>query len=55
LRSRRPQDNRADEPLITREELSQTLFAILDIGEDVARIKDILEEGTDGEVPEDDA
>jgi len=44
-----------DESLITREELSQTLFAILDISEDVGRIRVILEEGNDGEVPEADA
>ena len=43
------------EPLISREELSQTLFAILDINEDVHRIKVILEGGDDGEVSEDDA
>jgi len=44
-----------DEPLITREELSQALFAILDISRDVHRMRVILEEGTDGEVPENDS
>ena len=43
-----------DEALITREELSQTLLAILDLSEDVNKIKRILQEAIDGEDPEGD-
>ena len=40
--------------LISRTELTATLFAISDIRKDVERIKDLLEED-DGEAEEDDA
>ena len=38
-----------DEPLIVREELTGTLFAIADIREDVREIRDLLSEDDDGE------
>ena len=38
-----------DEPLITNAEVSQTLLAILDISENVKRIRWLLEEDGDGE------
>jgi hypothetical protein len=38
-----------DEPLISREELTGTLFAIADIREDVREIRDLLSEDGDGE------
>ena len=41
-----------DDPLVTREELSQTLLAILDIRENVARIRAVIEEDENGEDPE---
>jgi len=43
-----------DDDLISREELTATLFSIADIREDVQEIKRILEED-DGEAQEDDA
>jgi hypothetical protein len=43
-----------DDELVTREELTATLFSIADIREDVRKIKRILEEN-DGEAQEDDA
>jgi len=44
-----------DEELISRDELTATLFAINDIREDVRGIRRLLEEEGDGETPEDDA
>jgi len=45
-----------EEPLLTRRELSHTLLAILDISENVKRIREILdEEEPDGEDPEEEA
>jgi hypothetical protein len=44
-----------DEDLISRDELTATLFAINDIREEVRRIRRLLEEEGDGEAPEDDA
>jgi hypothetical protein len=38
-----------EEPLIVREELTGTLFAIADIREDVREIRDLLSESDDGE------
>ena len=38
-----------DESLLTREELSQALLAILDIRENVARIRAVVEEDDNGE------
>jgi hypothetical protein len=45
----------ADEPLIYREELTATLFAISDIREDVRNIWLSLREDEDGEATEDDS
>lgn len=42
------------EPLIHREEITATLFAISDINESVYEILRILREEDDGEEPEDD-
>jgi len=44
-----------DDALISREELTATLFAIHDIRKEVGRIRRLLEEEADGEAPEDDA
>lgn len=44
----------AEEPLIYREELTATLFAISDINESVYEILRILQEEANGEEPEDD-
>ena len=44
-----------DDDLISREELTATLFAIHDIRKEVGRIRRLLEEEADGEAPEDDA
>jgi hypothetical protein len=44
-----------DSELISREELTATLFAINDIREEVHEIRRLLEEEGDGEAPEDDA
>jgi len=38
-----------DESLLTREELSQALLAILDLRENVARIRAVVEEDDNGE------
>jgi len=43
------------EPLISREELTATLFAINDIREDVREIRIRLKEEGDGEESEDDS
>lgn len=43
-----------DEDLISRDEMTATLFAIQDIRLDVRRIRDLLED-EDGEAGEDDA
>jgi hypothetical protein len=43
------------EPLISREELTATLFAINDIRDDVREIRRLLEEEGDDEAPEDDS
>jgi hypothetical protein len=40
-----------DEPLISRDELTAMLFTINDIGVEVRRIRELLED-SDGEVPE---
>ena len=42
------------EPLIHREELTATLFAISDLNKNVRKILRILEEEDNGEEPEDD-
>jgi hypothetical protein len=44
-----------DDELISRDELTATLFAINDIHEEVRRIRRLLEEEADGEAAEDDA
>jgi hypothetical protein len=44
-----------DPNLISRDELTATLFAIQDIREDVQGIRDLLEDEEDGEAREDDA
>jgi hypothetical protein len=44
-----------DSELISREELTATLFAINDIREEVQQIRRLLEEEGNGEAPEDDA
>lgn len=44
-----------DQPLLSRDEVSQMLFAILDIRENTKRIRDILEEDGDGEDAEEEA
>jgi hypothetical protein len=44
-----------DPDLVSRDELTATLFAIQDIRADVRRIRDLLEEEGDGEAREDDA
>jgi hypothetical protein len=44
-----------DDELISRDELSATLFAIHDIREEARRIRRLLEEEGDGEAAEDDA
>jgi hypothetical protein len=44
-----------DEQLISRDELTATLFAVQDIRADVRRIRDLLEDEEDGEAREDDA
>jgi hypothetical protein len=44
-----------NEELISRDELTATLFAISDIREDVRGIRRLLEEEGDGEAPEEDA
>jgi hypothetical protein len=43
------------EPLISRDELTATLFTIADIREDVGEIRDWLMEGGDGETSEEDS
>lgn len=43
------------EPLISREELTATLFAIADIRQDVREIRDWLKEEGDGETSEDES
>jgi hypothetical protein len=43
-----------DPELISRDELTATLFAIHDIRDDVRRIRDLLEDDEDGEAREDD-
>lgn len=43
------------EALISREELTATLFAIADIREDVYEIRQLLKEEDDGEAPETDS
>jgi hypothetical protein len=43
------------EPLIDREEVTATLFAIADINGNVREILKILQEDSNGEAPEDDA
>jgi hypothetical protein len=45
----------ADDSLVSREELTATLFAIADIRQDVGEIRDWLKEEGDGEGPEDDS
>lgn len=42
-----------DEDLISREELTATLFAIADIREDVRKIRRAVDEEDDGEAEED--
>jgi hypothetical protein len=42
----------AEEPLLRRDELTATLFAIADIREDVREIRLLLMEDDDGEAPE---
>jgi len=42
----------AQEPIIYREELTATLFAIADLNANVAEIVEILKEEDDGEEPE---
>jgi hypothetical protein len=44
-----------DQDVISRDELTATLFAIQDIREDVQGIRDLLEDEEDGEAREDDA
>ena len=44
-----------DPNLVSRDELTATLFAIQDIREDVQGIRDLLEGEEDGEAREDDA
>jgi hypothetical protein len=44
-----------DDELISRDELTATLFAINDIRDEVLKIRRLLEEEGDGEAPEDDA
>lgn len=44
-----------DPDLISRDELTATLFAIHDVREDVQGIRELLEDGEDGEAREDDA
>jgi hypothetical protein len=44
-----------DDELISRDELTATLFAINDIRNEVLKIRRLLEEESDGEAPEDDA
>jgi hypothetical protein len=44
-----------DEDLISRGELTATLFAIQDIQKDVQAIRTWLEDGDDGEASQDDA
>jgi hypothetical protein len=44
-----------DTDLLSRDELTATLFAVNDIREDVREIRRLLEEEGDGEAPEDDA
>jgi hypothetical protein len=44
-----------DDELISRDELTATLFAINDIHIEVHKIRKLLEEEGDGEAPEDDA
>ncbi len=43
-----------DDELLSREELTATLFAIADIREDLGEIKRLLEED-DGEAPQDES
>jgi hypothetical protein len=43
-----------DDELISRDELTATLFAIDDIRDEVREIRALLEEDGDGEAPEDD-
>ena len=43
-----------DEALITREEMTQALFAIFDLSRNVNTITEILEEEFGGEDPEED-
>ncbi len=45
----------ADDSLVSREELTATLFAIADIRQDVREIRDWLKEEEDGQRPEDDS
>jgi DNA-binding winged helix-turn-helix (wHTH) protein len=44
-----------EDELISRDELTATLFAINDIRNEVLEIRRLLEEEGDGEAPEDDA
>ena len=44
-----------DPDLVSRDELTATLFAIQDIREDVQGIRELLEDEEDGEAREDDA
>jgi hypothetical protein len=44
-----------DEALITREEMTQMMLAILDIGDNTTLIRDILEEDDGGEDAEEEA
>jgi hypothetical protein len=44
-----------DPDLVSRDELTATLFAIQDIREDVRGIRELLEDEEDGEAREDDA
>lgn len=44
----------AADPLIHREELTATLFAIADINGNISEILEILKEEADGEEPEED-
>jgi hypothetical protein len=43
------------EPILSREELTGTLFAIADIRADVRAIREEIEEDSDGEEPQADA
>jgi hypothetical protein len=45
----------ADEPILSREELTATLFAIADIRQDVREIRGWLKEEDNGQGPEDES